>query len=104
MCKDTISVFEFMEMFPNEEKAIGWFESKRWGGNVTCPACTHKSTGNIKRKYYYQCHSCKLKFTVRTNTVMHRSHIPLPTNGYTRYIASSPPVKAVALAMLYWAR
>ena len=29
MFKDTVSVFQFMKMFPNEEKAIKWFEQKR---------------------------------------------------------------------------
>ena len=85
MCKDTISVFQFMEMFPNEEKAREWFEAKRWAGNIACPDCGSDKTTNIKREYFYQCRGCRLKFTVRTNTVMHRSHIPAHKWLYAMY-------------------
>ena len=39
MCKHTISVFKFMEMFLNEQKTIEWFEQKRWCEKVECPSC-----------------------------------------------------------------
>ena len=59
MCKDTISVFQFMEMFPNEEKAIKWFEQKRWAGNPTCVHCESDKAYKTSRTEIYQCRSCK---------------------------------------------
>ena len=85
MCKDTISVFKFMEMFPSEQKAIEWFEEKRWGRKVECPSCTHTDITTLKRANFYKCKGCCLNFTVRTNTVMHRSHIPAHKWLYAMY-------------------
>ena len=85
MCKDTISVFQCMEIFPNEQKAISWFEGKRWGGGIACPECRDSEITILKRTNFYKCKSCKLNFTVRTNTVMHRSHIPVQKWLYAMY-------------------
>ena len=86
MCKITISVFEFMKLFPNEDVAIQWFEQKRWGENVACPTCNNKNIVTLKTKrHFYQCRSCRLEFSVRTNTVMHRSHLPLHKWLYAMY-------------------
>lgn len=32
MCDVTISTFEFMELFGNENDTRGFFEEQRWGG------------------------------------------------------------------------
>jgi len=85
MCKDTISVFQFMEIFPNEGKAIEWFESKRWANGVSCPSCGDNQITSLKRDHFYKCKGCGLNFTVRTNTVMHRSHIPAHKWLYAMY-------------------
>ena len=74
-----------MEMFPNENKAIEWFESKRWADGVSCPSCNDNEITNLKRAHFYKCKACGLNFTVRTNTVMHRSHIPAHKWLYTMY-------------------
>ena len=50
MCRVTISVFEFMQMFPNEEEAIKWFQEKRWGGSPVCPKCGTKNITPLKNK------------------------------------------------------
>ena len=85
MCKITISVFEFMELFPDEQKAREWFEQKRWNGNPTCPHCSSGNAYKTARTGVYQCRKCHRDFTVRTNTVMHRSHIPMHKWLYAMY-------------------
>ena len=86
MCKVTISVFEFMQMFPDEDTAIKWFEDKRWGGRAICPSCNSEHIWEQKsKKNFYQCRSCRMEFSVRTNTVMHRSHIPAHKWLYAMY-------------------
>lgn len=80
MCKDTISTFELMQMFPNNEAARLYIEKKRWDDNVKCPLCGsgEKITARGgKRLGYYVCKSCSKEFTVRTGTIFERSHIPL---------------------------
>ena len=85
MCKNTVSVFQFMEMFPNEQKAREWFETKRWQGDPTCVHCSTKNAYKTARIGVYKCRSCKRDFTVRMGTVMHRSHIPMHKWLYAMY-------------------
>ena len=85
MCKDTISVFELMKMFPSEERARDWFEVKRWNGNPTCVHCDTGHAYKTARTGVYKCRSCKRDFTVRMKTVMHRSHIPMDKWLYAMY-------------------
>ena len=85
MCKVTISVFEFMQMFPDEQKAREWFEKKRWNGNVICPYCSAEKAYKTGRIGVYQCRKCHRDFTVRTHTVMHRSHIHMHKWLYAMY-------------------
>lgn len=80
MCKDTVSIFELVQMLPNNEAARLYIEKKRWKDNVKCPLCesNEKITARgVKRLGYYICRSCSKEFTVRTGTIFQRSHIPL---------------------------
>ena len=76
---NTQSAFEIMDKFPTEQAAREHLERASWNCNVTCPVC---DSDNIyvrkgKRLGYYDCRDCKENFTVRTGSVMERSHIPL---------------------------
>lgn len=80
MCKDTISTFELMQMFPNNEAARLYIEKKRWKDNVKFPLCGSDEKITVrggKRLGYYVCKSCSKEFPVRTGTIFERSHIPL---------------------------
>ncbi len=81
MCKVTISTYELMKKFPDEESARLYLELRRWNGTPTCPKC-----GCIDKQYkqtrggkagYYRCEHCKSVYTVRTGTIFERSHVPL---------------------------
>ncbi len=70
----------FDPIFQNAEAARAHIEASRWPDGVTCPHC---GSGNIRRMGgktqagMFLCNDCRGKFTVRTGTVMERSHIPL---------------------------
>jgi len=81
MCKVTISTYELMKKFPDDDSARLYLEEKRWNGKPVCPKC-----GGIESQYkqkrdgkagYYRCHHCKLVYTVRTGTIFERSHVSL---------------------------
>ena len=78
-----IGLIELLEMFPDEQTAEDWFEEKRWGkaGQPTCcPLCGSKdriSPVPSRKPLPYWCGSCRRNFSVKTNTVMHRSKVPL---------------------------
>ncbi len=86
MCKDTISAFEFFEMFPNERSARIYIEDIMWNGKPICPYCKHNKITSLKREGVYRCKSCRKDFTVRVGTVMHKSKIPLKLWLYAMYL------------------
>ena len=67
--------------FTNEAKAIAHLEASRWpGGDVNCPHCGSINVmrmGGKTQAGMWLCRDCRDKFTVRTGTVMERSHVPL---------------------------
>ena len=90
MSRSTISTFQLFEMFPDQETARRYLETRRWPDGVRCPACngdriTPRANG------FYRCNDCtrekgKGDFTVRTGTIFERSHIPLHKWIYAMYL------------------
>jgi transposase-like protein len=91
MSASTISTFQLFEMFPDEGTAREYLEDRLWPDGPTCPAC--KSGERITKRSggYYRCNACPEvsvghNFTVRTNTIFERSHIPLHKWVYAMYL------------------
>ncbi|HMG48782.1 MAG TPA: IS1595 family transposase [Allosphingosinicella sp.] len=67
-------------IFHNEAAAQAHAEASRWGGEPTCPYCGSLRIARLKgesQTVYFLCNDCRDKFTVRTCSVMERSHVPL---------------------------
>ncbi len=67
-------------IFHNEEAAQAHCEASRWGGEPSCPHCGSLRVARLKGKtqtVYFLCNDCRDKFTVRTGSIMERSHVPL---------------------------
>ena len=86
MSKSTISLIQLFEQFPDEDTARGWMEQQRWPDGVECPHCYERKRVGKRRGGYYRCNACLQDFTVRTKTVMERSHIPLHKWIYAKYL------------------
>lgn len=86
MAKTTISTFQLFEWFPNQESARLYFESRLWPGGARCPICRLSDRITTRKGGYYRCNQCQEDFTVRTGTVMERSHIPLHKWLYAMYM------------------
>ncbi len=88
MCKVTVSTYEFLKKFPDQETAREYIEQKRWDGKPVCPFCA--STERIQKRVveggYYRCLAYKKDFTVRTGTIFERSHVPLHKWLYVIYL------------------
>ena len=76
--REGITMVRLCDMFPTEESARYWFESRVWPDGRHCPHCgsmrTHEASHN---NMPYRCSDCRGYFSVKTGTVMHKSHIPL---------------------------
>jgi transposase-like protein len=68
-------------IFHDEAKAEAHIFNSRWpDGEPICPHCGSTNCmvmGGKTQTGYWLCRDCRDKFTVRTGTVMERSHVPL---------------------------
>ncbi|MGI8704293.1 MAG: IS1595 family transposase [Sphingomicrobium sp.] len=67
-------------IFHNEDAAQAHCEASRWAGEPNCPYCGSTRIARLAGKtqaVYFLCHDCRDKFTVRTGSIMERSHVPL---------------------------
>lgn len=82
----TISTFQLFQMFPDEESARLYFESRLWPQGAHCPICGIRDRVTARKQGYYRCNQCREDFTVRTGTVFERSHVPLHKWLYAMYL------------------
>ena len=77
--REGITVVQLMDMFPNETAARQWFEQMFWNGERSCGHCGSLSTSEVpnEKPMPYWCGGCRSYFSVRTGTVLERSHVPL---------------------------
>ena len=67
-------------MFHDETKALAHLEGSRWPDGANCPHCGSLRVRKMEGKTQagmFLCNDCRDKFTVRTGSVMERSHVPL---------------------------
>src|SRR5665213_221152 len=86
MSKSTISTFQLFQLVPDAETGRLWFESRLWPTGVRCPVCGLGERITTRKGGFYRCNQCQEDFTVRTGTVMERSHIPLHKWIYAMYL------------------
>lgn len=86
MSKSTISTFQLFEMFPDQETARTYLEGLLWPEGPRCPVCGTGDRITARKNGFYRCNQCQEDFTVRTGTVMERSHIPLNKWVYAMYL------------------
>src|ERR1700730_5643348 len=86
MSKSTISTLQLFKMFPDQETARIYLESRLWPNGATCPTCSSRERITTRKGGFYRCNQCKLDFTVRTATIFERSHVPLHKWIYAMYL------------------
>ena len=83
-----ISLLQLTQLFPDEQAARVWFEAQRWPDGPVCPWCQSDTVATIRNEkpMPYRCKSCRKHFSVRTGTVLARSHIPLQKWVFALYL------------------
>jgi transposase-like protein len=84
--KITISTHQLFAMFPDQESARTYLESRLWPNGCKCPVCGLGERITERAGGYYRCNQCKEDFTVRTGTIFERSHVPLHKWLYAMYL------------------
>jgi transposase-like protein len=79
----------------DEAKAAAFLERERWGDSPNCPRCGdinvyRMMSGEQRNKdYRWRCKGCKQMFTVRTNSVLEETRLPLRVWVYAIWKAAS---------------
>ena len=87
-----IGIFEMTdELFADDKTAELWFESIRWQKGIHCPYCgsTRITSAANHSSLPHRCKDCRKRFSVRTNTVMHRSHLSFRLWGAAVYLITT---------------
>lgn len=82
----TISTFQLFAMFPDQETARTYLESRLWPNGPKCPVCGIGERITVRKGGFYRCNQCKEDFTVRTGTIFERSKVPLHKWLYAMYL------------------
>ena len=100
--RETISLIELAERFPDETTARAWFEDVRWPDGARCPDCDSANVAAIPnlKPMPWRCRDCRRHFSVRTGTVMAHSRLPLKKWAWAVYL-SATSLKGVSSMKLH---
>ena len=84
-----VTLMESLRKFDIEEKAEDWFVSVRWSDGIQCPRCESKSISKRENRkpMPFHCKSCRKYFSVRTNTPLQHSNLPLSKWAIAIYLS-----------------
>ena len=97
-----ITLMDAVKQFDTEEKAEAWFIEQRWPDGVVCPFCEslEVSPRPTRKPQPFRCRACRKDFSVKTGTVLHRSHLPL-SKWAIAYFLFATNLKSVSSMKLY---
>ena len=74
-----ITLMDAVKRFDTEEKAEAWFIAQRWPGGIACPFCDSVNIATVasRQPQPFRCRDCRKHFSVKTDTLLHSSKIPL---------------------------
>ncbi len=84
-----ISLMELADKFPTEEAARDWFESIMWPtGEMACLKCGSTNAYRVKSgtPQPYRCRDCRGYFSLKTNTALAGSNLPLRKWAFGIYL------------------
>lgn len=85
--REGVTLMQLADMFPDEESARQWFESRVWPNGRVCPRCGSDKTVESKhRDMPYWCSAGRHYFSVRTGTVLEKSKVSLRKWVYAIYL------------------
>ena len=67
-----------MDECDTQEECRAILEELRWPDGMKCPRCQSDKISRIRKRFQYDCDSCRYQFSVTSGTIFHDSHLPLP--------------------------
>ena len=86
-----ITLLDVVNRFNTDEKAEEWFIAQRWPDGVTCPFCDSDNIAEVasRKPQPFRCRTCRKHFSVKTDTLLHSSKIPLHKWAIAFYLYST---------------
>ena len=84
-----LSLVDLLNQFGSEADAEQWFIEARWPVGVACPFCgslDDVAERKSRKPQPYNCKACRKDFSIKTNTLMHGSKLPLRTWALAYYL------------------
>jgi transposase-like protein len=77
--RQSISIYQFMQKFPDENSVLRFMENRRWPNGRICAHCGSVRTVEVKNQkpMPYRCQDCREHFSIRTGTILSESKISL---------------------------
>jgi len=75
--RQDINLVKLVERFGSEDRCRAYLEILRWPEGVRCPDCGSNSISRITTRNQYDCNGCRNRFSVKSGTVFHDSHLHL---------------------------
>ena len=87
----SLSVSGFFRQFPDDAAAERWFIENRWPNGIVCPHC---SSDNVQERTTHKtmphrCRDCRRFFSVKTDSLMHRSKLGYQTWLFGIYLMAT---------------
>ena len=73
-----MNLMKLMEECDTQDECRAILEELRWKDGVRCPRCQSDKISRIRKRFQYDCDSCRYQFSVTSGTIFHDSHLPLP--------------------------
>jgi len=73
-----MDLMKLMEECNTQDECRTILEELRWKHGVCCPRCNSGKVSRIRKRFQYDCDSCRYQFSVTSGTIFHDSHLPLP--------------------------
>ncbi len=87
-----ISLIKAVQEFGDDAKAEAWLVAQRWPDGIKCPYCESDAISpksSTRKTPQYRCRSCRKDFTVKTDTIMQDSKLPLSKWALAYYLCTT---------------
>jgi transposase-like protein len=73
-----MDLMKLMKECDTQDECRTILEELRWPDGVKCPSCKSEKISRIRKRFQYDCDSCRYQFSVTSGTIFHDTHLPLP--------------------------
>ena len=91
--REGISLTKLVKIFPTDEAARAWFESRMWPDGPYCPRCgsTNVQSGIKHKTMTHRCRDCegKPRFSLKTGNIMEGSKLGYQTWAIAVYLVAT---------------